>query len=170
MGRFTRTTHGLFSQQLYYPLSRLQRLVKPSRRPAMQAFREGMRFRNSASRWSLEQRRDWILERLRFCVRRAYNHTSFYRNLFDRLGFDPAHTFSFDDFSRISVLTREDIHNAGPELVSRVIPAQLLQHDSTGGSTGIPTDIWVGPEEKGWRESAIENCMRRIGAPSGTRT
>jgi phenylacetate-coenzyme A ligase PaaK-like adenylate-forming protein len=136
----------------------------------MRAFRDGMRFRKSVCRWSLDERRDWILERLRFCVRRAYNETVYYRDLLDQIGFDPAGSFSFEDFSRIPVLTREDIHRAGTALVSRTIPAHLLQRDSTGGSTGVPTEIWVGPEEKGWRESAIENCMRRIGAPSGTRT
>jgi phenylacetate-CoA ligase len=42
--------------------------------------------------------------------------------------------------------------------------------DSTGGSTGAPTQVWLGPEERGWKESAGEYFMRRIGAPSGVRT
>jgi phenylacetate-CoA ligase len=49
------------------------------------------------------------------------------------------------------------------------LPPEQLQKDSTGGSTGAPTEIWIGPEEKGWRESAIETFMHRIGAPAGTR-
>jgi phenylacetate-CoA ligase len=44
-----------------------------------------------------------------------------------------------------------------------------LRKDATGGATGAPTEVWLGPEETGWRESGIEYFMQRIGVPSGTR-
>jgi phenylacetate-CoA ligase len=111
-----------------------------------------------------------MLERLRFVVRRAAHESPYYRELFKRTGFDPKFDFSFDDFGRLPVLNREDVRSAGPSMISLVVPAGLLQKDSTGGSTGEPTEIWLGPEEVGWRESGLEYPLERVGIPLGRAT
>jgi phenylacetate-CoA ligase len=136
----------------------------------MLAFDEGLRFRQKAVDWQLEKKREWVLQRLRFAVRRAAQETVYYRELFDRVGFDPQADFSFKEFSMLPVLEREDTHRAGRNLVSPFVPAGQLRKNSTGGSTGAPTEVWMGPEEIGWRGSGTESFMRRIGAPTGTRT
>ena len=135
----------------------------------MRAFYDGVRFRRGAANWSLAEKRQWVLERLRFCLRRAERETLYYRELFKRVGFDPAANFSFDDFSRLPLLERDTIGREGAQLMSHSIRPELLLNEATGGSTGKPTQIWIGPEEKGWRESGTEVFMQRIGAPSGTR-
>jgi len=43
-----------------------------------------------------------------------------------------------------------------------------LTRDATGGSTGEPTVVWHGPQERGWAESGIEHSLARAGAPRGT--
>jgi phenylacetate-CoA ligase len=136
----------------------------------MLCFSRGMRFREAAAEWAPEEKREWVLERLRFSVRRAAQDTVHYRALFKSLGFDPESDFTFEDFSLLPVLEREDIHQAGTNLLSTTVAAKQLQRDSTGGSTGAPTEVWLGPEERGWRESGIETFMRRINVPTGTRT
>jgi phenylacetate-CoA ligase len=55
-------------------------------------------------------------------------------------------------------------------MLSKRIPVNELLKDSTGGSTGAPTQVWLGPEERGWKESAGESFMLRMGVPSGART
>ncbi|MGH9901391.1 MAG: hypothetical protein ACRD68_06150, partial [Pyrinomonadaceae bacterium] len=162
--------HDLLSLGVLMPLSRLQRVVRPSRRPVMLTVYEGLRFRREASGWGLEQRQEWVLRRLRAVARKAYGETVYYRELFDRVGFDPRADFSFADFSRLPVLEREDVRLAGRDLISRAVPPNQLRKDSTGGSTGAPTEIWRGPEETGWAESSTEFFMRQIGVPTGTRT
>jgi len=162
--------HELLSRKLLLPLTRAQRMARASRRPAMSAFYEGMRFRQQSAAWDEGRRQAWMLERLRRVVRRADAGTVFYRELFQREGFDPQVDFSFDDFARLPVLERDDIRAAGRALISNDLPADALRKDSTGGSTGEPTHVWLGPEELGWRESALEYPMRRIGAPTGTPT
>jgi phenylacetate-CoA ligase len=103
-------------------------------------------------------------------VRRAQGETPYYRELFGRIGFDPQVDFSFEDFSRLPVLERDDVRRAGGDLVSPVVPVRQLRKDSTGGSTGEPTVVWLGPEENGWRESGSEYFMQKIGVPTGTKT
>lgn len=162
------TVHELLSRRLLLPFQRLQRRVRPSRRSVIRAFDEGMRIRRNAESWDVENKRNWVLARLRFSVRRAYRDTQYYRDLFDAAGFDPGADFSFDDFARLPVLRREDVARAGSALVSRTVDATELKRDATGGSTGLPTVVWLGPEERGWRESGTEYPMERISVPQGT--
>jgi phenylacetate-coenzyme A ligase PaaK-like adenylate-forming protein len=161
--------HERVSRHLLQPLRRLYRLARPSLRPAALATGEGLRFRARADAWSLDQRREWMLARLREVVRRAWWTTPYYRGLFDEIGFDPRSPFTFDDFATLPPLERADVHRVGRALVSVAVPPDELRQDATGGSTGEPTVVWLGPHERGWRESGIEHYMRRIGLPRGTR-
>ena len=111
-----------------------------------------------------------MLGRLRRVVREAAATTPFYAEWFRAAGFDPAAEFDFDDFARLPVLDRDDVRGAGQSIVSRRIPKNLLRRDSTGGSSGVPTEIWLGPAERGWRESGIHFFMERIGLRPGMRT
>ncbi|HKP12767.1 MAG TPA: hypothetical protein VJZ91_11670 [Blastocatellia bacterium] len=166
----TAKAHELLSRNLLLPLWHAQRNLRPSRRAVATAIRDGLRFRRAAASWGDDQKREWVLERLRFTARRAYRDTPHYREAFYRAGFDPFADFSFDDFARLPVLEREDLRAAGPRLISQTVPAELLKKDATGGSTGVPTEIYVGPEEMGWKESGGEYFMRCLGVPAGTRT
>src|SRR5262245_48879146 len=170
MENLARATRDWLSIKALVPSTYLLHMARPSRRTVRSIFFEGLRFRREAAAWSLEQKREWILQRLRFSVRRAYRETSYYRELFDRIGFDPREDFSFEDFSCLPTLGREDVDRAGKRLVSNSVPPDRLRRDSTGGSTGRPTEIWMGPEESAWRESSGETFMRRLGMPKGART
>lgn len=170
MRELTTKAHDIFSIKLFPPISNLQRLARPSRRPFALAYFEGMKFRASAAGWSKDRKIEWMLGRLRYSVRRAYDETAYYRNLFRRVGFDPWADFTFDDYARLPVLERRDVLDAQADLISRAVPPALLRKDSTGGSTGQPTELWLGPEEIGWRDSAGDFFRQALGAPVGSRT
>ncbi len=150
------------------PLARLQRAARPATRAQLRAFSEGLRFRRDSARWTDEEKRAWALRRLRLVVRRAARETSYYRELFRARGFDPEADFGFEEFARLPVLEREQVNASGAQLVSDALPKSELRRDSTGGSTGAPTEVWLGPEERGWRESGLEFPMRAIGVPEGS--
>lgn len=170
MGRLNAKAHEWLSRGALLPLWRWQRAVRPSRRAAVLSYTEGLRFRRQSAAWDDERKRAWVLERLRLIVRRAARETDYYGELFRRVGFDAQADFSFSDFARLPVLEREDIWQAGERICSRAVPAAELQKDSTGGSTGRPTEIWLGPEETGWRESGLEYPLERAGVPTGIAT
>jgi phenylacetate-CoA ligase len=169
MKRIGRKVHRLLSQRAILPLIRARHLTKPALRPVMLAYYEGWRFRDEAAHWSTDRKREWVLQRLRFSLRRAYLETSFYRDRFDQIGFDPLADFTFEDFAQLPTLEKEDLRLSDQALISAAVPANQLLKDSTGGSTGAPVAIWLGPEEQGWRESAGERFQAQIGAPAGTR-
>jgi phenylacetate-CoA ligase len=162
--------HDLVAVRAVQPLHRTYRLVRSSMRPVMLAFNDGMRVRRAAAHWTAEQQREWVLRRLQHEVRRAARETPYYRELFARVGFEPKADFDFADFARLPVLERATVRAQQASLVSSAVPEGQLTRDATGGSTGTPTEIWMGPEERGWRESGIEFFMRRIGLPVGSRT
>jgi phenylacetate-CoA ligase len=162
--------HDSLSLHVLTPFSRLHRSARSSTRPTQQAFDEGLQFRREAASWENERRVRWILERLRSTVRRAYEETAYYRELFDRNNFDPHKDFDFSDFSSLPVLTREDVYDAGAKLLASSVPAEQVRKDSTGGSTGVPTSLWLGPNERGWRDSGMERFFEILGVPEGSRT
>jgi len=123
----------------------------------------------ATTNWSADRKRDWILSRLRFSVRRASSETVYYQELFKRIGFDPRTDFSFEDFARLPILEREDLRGAGRTLISNAILPDQLRKNATGGSTGVPTEIWMGPEEQAWSESGRQHFMNRINLLPGTR-
>jgi phenylacetate-coenzyme A ligase PaaK-like adenylate-forming protein len=133
-------------------------------------FSNGLRFRQRTIDWSDDQKRDWMVQRLRFSIRRAARETPYYEALLKTRGIDPRADFGFEILARLPVLERADVHGAGAALRSGTVLSDQVREDATGGSTGEPTRIWTGPEERGWRESGIEFFMRRVGLPPGTRT
>lgn len=169
MNNVARTSRDWLSRKVLVPFTYMQQMARPSRRPMRSAFFDGMRFRRDSASWHVEKRNEWVLGKLRYILRQAYRDTVYYRKLFDGIGFDPASDFSFDDFSRIPVLEREDMHREGKNLVSSSIADGILKRDATGGSTGTPAVIWMGPEEQGWRESSGEYFMQCLKLPIGSR-
>ncbi len=165
-----RSLHDFVSTHVVHPAYRAYRALRPAHRRALRAYRAGLSFREGAASWSAERRREWVLGRLRRVVRDAAADLPFYAERLRAAGFDAAADFGFEDFARLPVLEREEVHAAGTALRSDRVPASERRRDSTGGSTGQPTEIWTGPEERGWRESGIAHFMRGLGLPSGTRT
>ena len=162
--------HDSLSQRVLMPFSRLHRSKRAATRPTQEAFDEGIRFRREAAAWNNDQKTRWILDRLRGAIRRAYEETVFYRELMDQNHFDPYADFGFDEFGQFPVLTRELVQEAGAKLLASSVPPDQIRKDSTGGSTGVPTQVWFGPNERGWRDSGMEHFFEILGVPAGSRT
>src|SRR5215813_13456389 len=96
--------HETLSRRVLLPAGRLRRLAHPARRQAATAYSEGMAQRRALHSFDAAARREWILNRLRSVVRRAAAETTYYRELFQRVGFEPLSEFSFDDFAHLPVL------------------------------------------------------------------
>jgi phenylacetate-CoA ligase len=154
---------------IFQPLYRLRRRGSRAGRAALRAFSEGMAFRRTVERWSDEQRDEWVLRRLRHVLRTAAAELPFHAVRMRAAGFDPAAPFGFKDFARLPVLERHELREQGESLILPGLPTKHVRRDSTGGSTGEPTVIWTGPEERGWRESGSAYFLGRLGLRRGMR-
>ncbi|HXG45157.1 MAG TPA: hypothetical protein VNJ71_10415 [Gemmatimonadales bacterium] len=161
--------HDALSHRLLRPAYELGRGLARRHRLAYRAYREGLRFRRASAVWSLARRDEWVLARLRNMLRYAYASTAFYRERWDAIGFDPRADFDWSDFARLPVLTRADVHEHGAALRSTAVPDWEVERNATGGSSGRPVEIWMGPVERGWRASGAEYSMRRLGVGHGVR-
>jgi phenylacetate-coenzyme A ligase PaaK-like adenylate-forming protein len=163
-------SHQYLSQQLLLPALRMQQFLRSSRRPVALARRRALAFRTKSAAWDEQRKREWILQQLRATLRDAAGSTAYYADLFAGLGFDPNADFSFDDFACLPALEKSDIRSGGDRLLSRaVVPDQRISMTS-GGSTGVPVTVWVGPEDQGWGMAGVEQQMESLGAPLGCRT
>ncbi len=145
------------------------RTLLPRTRHDGRHYRAGLRFRRESWEWSNERRREWVLQRLREVVRRAYDTTVYYREAYDRAGFDPRAPFSFADFGALPVLERAIVQERQDDLLSSAVPARERLANATGGSSGRPVHIAMGPAERGWRASGSDFSMERLGVEPGVR-
>src|SRR5262245_58839371 len=113
-----RVARDWLSIKALMPSLYLLHMIRTSISPGRAVFFEGLRVRRGAAHLILDRKREWILQQLRFSLRRPYRETVYYRELFDQIGFDPRADFSFEDFSRLPALSREDVRRAGRRLIS----------------------------------------------------
>jgi len=66
----------------------------------------------------------------------AYRTVPYYRRSMRELGCRPDDIQSQEDFALLPLLTKDDILQAGSDLLSHAVPRHQLIADSTGGSTG----------------------------------
>jgi phenylacetate-CoA ligase len=156
------------SVRVLMPMMSFQQSVRPSRRAIWYAQRQGSQFRLESRLWRDEQKREWILDRLRKSLRYAVRHSAYYAELFAAVGFDPLEEFTFDDFSKLPTLDKTIIQQRTPDLVVTTLAKESLLPITTGGATGEPTVIYAGPEEQGYRIAAESAVLRRLGVPAGT--
>lgn len=72
----------------------------------------------------------------------AYETTSFWRQRFDTANLKPGDILSFDDFTQVPLLTKEDIRTHVAELISDEYDQTTLHRAQTSGSTGVPLEIF----------------------------
>jgi len=86
--------------------------------------------------------RTFQLQRLQDLVAYAAANVPFYRDRFRGIGLEPGDVRTFEDFSRIPMLTRDEILKHLPALRSRVFREDRLLLLGTGGSTGVPMNYY----------------------------
>lgn len=153
------------------PIRSGYRMLNPYRPGFQEAGRHYLharRFFERAAFWSDTEKNDWILERLRFVVRRAYDNTDYYREVLNGIGFNPYEPFGFDDFGSLPVLERSSVQDDSKRLMSGNVDLRTVQFDGTGGSTGVPVRFAKGPEEQGWLRACSEEQRLLWGVPPGS--
>jgi len=98
-----------------------------------------LKIRSNPTR-SREQIERLQTEELRRTLLSAYEHTDFYRQLFDEHRVDPG-SVTPSTITRIPVLTKETLRSAGPAVYSRKFSDSDVVVEKTGGSTGKPLEI-----------------------------
>ena len=94
--------------------------------------------------WPADQLREHQLQRLKALLAEAGRAVPYYRDLFARIGFDPAQVSSVADLARLPFLDKPTIR-AHTEALKHP-QAQGLARFNTGGSSGEPLVFFIGRE------------------------
>lgn len=141
-------------------LYEIYRWTHPRHHRAAALARSSRRFREAAWTWPEPRRKEWVLQALRATLTRAGARSAFYRARLAQARIDPARA-TFDDFQRLPILTREELAASSESILIQDRRDPQVRQDATGGSSGRPTTVWKGVEERAWAEGAIRFFMER---------
>ncbi len=105
--------------------------------PLLRLLREYWRQRRAARAPAAQHRTEQETLLLRLCEY-AYQHSVYYRELFDNNGLTPTAIRSIDDFAQLPVAAKVALRDAGTKLRSDDITLGRLTEEKSSGSTGSP--------------------------------
>ena len=141
----------------------------PSRVPLVAEYRRARRVFSDWQRWDAEQTLDYRLRALRETLRYCQRKVPYYRESFEQIGFDPQDEFTFDDFASLPPLQKQTVRTRANDLLSEDSDGGALYKQSTGGSTGEPVHVYLGPRDRAWRWAATDAMHERFGYRPGDR-
>lgn len=94
---------------------------------------------------SLGELKDLQFKKLKALLSHAYDSTEYYKEIFDKAGFDPGEMRCLDDLEKVPFLTKGDIKNNIDRLISKDRKRRLTRY-ATSGSTGHPLIFYLSNE------------------------
>ena len=88
--------------------------------------------------WSREEIKRWQEQHLQAFIKHAYEHTKYYRNLFDSIGLKPEDIRTAEDLVKLPILTKDMVNAHYDEFVPDNISSIRCRKGKTGGTTGKP--------------------------------
>ncbi|MGD0579297.1 MAG: phenylacetate--CoA ligase family protein [Bryobacteraceae bacterium] len=98
----------------------------------------------------------------------VFAHVPYYRQKYAAAGIQRGDIRGLADFSRLPVLTRDEIRVHREDLCAANV-AQLLPH-ATGGSSGVPTRFYITRDSYDWRTAAAHRAYSWSGCGLGELT
>lgn len=124
---------------------------------AMKWFRQIKRM----EKWSPEEIKAWQLEKLKLLVAQAYNHTVYYREIFDKLGLKPSDINNFDDLKKLPTLTKNIVRERFNDFIPDNQKKFKSRYGSTGGSTGTPFKYMFDADDWGYGAAYKIFCWKK---------
>lgn len=126
----------------------LRDIFRPLYHRIPERIRLGRKFPHLLEQWvtmqhqPYEKRRAFQLQELCRIIRYAYDHTKYYRRLFDDHGIKPGDIKDFSDMKKIPYLTKDIVRRHTRDMLSDCISSGVT-YVTTGGSTGEPCGFYV---------------------------
>jgi len=105
--------------------------------------------------WSEEQIREMQFEKFRETVAYAYDKCRYYRRRFDEAGIKPVDLRSTEDIEAVPRLTKDDIRGNLDDMIAEGHTKDDLIWKRTGGSTGIPVQLYWDEEANTYKECLV---------------
>ena len=109
---------------------------------------------NEMNMWTKQQVLDWQNQHLRDFVRHAYEHTKYYKELFDSLGLKPEDIRTAEDLKKLPILTKDIIRSRYDDFIPDNLSQLPHRQDRTGGTTGEPMRFLTSEDTWGYVTAA----------------
>jgi phenylacetate-CoA ligase len=126
-------------------------------------FRKHLQFLREAQRWSMQQAREYQVQRLREITRLAFEKTPYYRRTFLEAGFDPRDLKSPEDLAGLPCIDRQTLRDHLAEMCTVGPDSAGVDFVSTGGSTGTPLEFYIGAGRSAVEFAYLVAGWERIG-------
>jgi len=118
--------------------------------------------------WDDKKKEEYIFKHLKETLINAYENTLFYKNQFDSAGFDPYNFNELAQLQTIPLIDKLDLRKNKQEIKNRLIPEKDLLYVTTGGTTGIPVELYYVKGNERSREFVfMTDQWKRIGYKTG---
>lgn len=117
----------------------------------------------------LEEVRSDQLRRLRQLVFHAFQNTDYYSARMRQHGLNPSDLQTWDDLSRLPLLTKDEVRANKEAMVARNFPRPGLVPKSTSGSTGLPIELFWSEDSRQWKRACAIRHDRWTGWDIGDR-
>ena len=106
-------------------------------------YAEFVRLARDCERWTPYEIRDYQLRQLRQTLIQAASYCPFYERRFAETGFQPHKLKSAADLAGCPMLTKQDLLEHLPGMISSAVPEKQRLYITTGGSTGVPVGFYL---------------------------
>jgi len=118
--------------------------------------------------WNDDKKVDFVFRKLKETLISAYENTEFYKKQFDLVGFDPYTFEEMKQFRKIPLIDKLDLRKNKQEIKNRSVPEKDLLYVTTGGTTGIPVELYYVKGNERSREFVfMTEQWKRIGYKTG---
>ena len=104
--------------------------------------------------WTKQQVIDWQNQQLRAFVRHAYEHTVYYKELFDQLNLTPDDIQTAEDLKKLPIITKDILRKRFDDLVPDNVKSLPHRLNKTGGTTGEPMQFLASEDTWGYVTAA----------------
>jgi phenylacetate-CoA ligase len=132
------------------------------------SFRKNCRFVDNTQYWPEEFFRAYQFNKLRGILKLAFEKSTFYRTIFDSVGFRPEDLRTPDDMKQIPTIDKHTVIENLPDMCTRDIRAIDVDYGSTGGTSGIPIGFYMNADRSPMEYSYLIMSWKRVGYKLGT--
>lgn len=119
------------------------------------------------SKWTPEQVQAWQEERLHAIMEHVYNHTKYYRRVFDELGLKPSDICTAEDLKKLPIITKQIAREHFDEIVPDNLSSFRYREGKTGGTTGEPMFYYCDEDTWGYVTATKVFHWRKYGYEYG---
>ena len=120
--------------------------------------------------WNDEQIEIFTLEMLKRTLVNAYENTTYFHDLFSSVNFNPSHFTEIKDLEKIPFTDKSTLRTFKGGMISKNISPDKLIYVTTGGTSGIPVEVYYTKGRERTREFVfMTDQWKRVGYKNGDR-